>query len=104
MKEVNADLYKFMLDNECHLFFKSGVKAWACVQFCNLKDFVNAIGRNYFDEEGMGIRLFDTYVAVDLNEIIEGEGHLLSSYQECFPEDEWKQYKDDILKDEKDYE
>lgn len=101
MKEVNADLYKFLDDHECHLFkLENQIRAWVCVSFIWLEDFVEIVGTYPFEEGGMEVRMFEDSLSIDLNEIIEGEGHLLSSYQNCFPEDEWEQYKDEILKEE----
>lgn len=82
MKEVNADLFKIMTENECHLYMKNKtVIAWVPINFHDLTNFIYAVGADWFSEGGIDVKLLDCYVAIDLNEIIEGEGHLLSSYE-----------------------
>lgn len=101
MKEVNVELYKILKDRECHLFPRGReIVAWACLYHFDLQDFCKAVGSYCFDEGGAECRLLQGgAIAIDLNDIIEGEGHLLSSYEDCF--EEWDEYKCDILEQEK---
>ncbi|MFW5962409.1 MAG: hypothetical protein ACOCQR_02225 [bacterium] len=103
MSEVNVELYELLKDRECHLYqdYKNNqITAWVVLYHFDLQDFCKAVGPYYFDEGGAECKLLqDGEIAIDLNEIIEGEGHLLSAYAECF--EEWEEYREEILKLEK---
>lgn len=83
------------MKNECHLFRGSnGIESWVVVEFFDLKDFIEIIGSCGFDDGGMDVKMFEKYISVDLNDIIENNDEELSDYKECFG-DEWKEYFDD---------
>jgi hypothetical protein len=99
--EVNAKLYDFLKDNETGLYTRDfhknkTVYAYVHVHFLVLSDFVEIVGSAYFDEGGMEARLFNNTVCVELNDIIEGKGHVLSSYKNCFSEHDWENYEKQI--------
>lgn len=90
--EVNAELYDFLNENETGLYCKGKeVVAFVHIHFSDLDDFVKVIGEGHFDEGGMEVNLFSHTIAVELNDIIEGQGHYISSYKKCFHE--WKDYE-----------
>lgn len=89
---VDYELYEFLKEHECHLYRSKGeVKAWVCVEFRDLKEFIKAVGMYRFDEDGLGVTLKDGYIAVELDDIIDGTGAELSDYKKCF-DDEWDCY------------
>jgi hypothetical protein len=101
--EVNMELYRILKDGECHLRREDGqIKAYAIIYPWDIIEFTKIVGDHYFDEGGIDCRLLiggDIWLRVDPI-ITESEGHLLSSYKACFPE-EWDEYKDEILKEER---
>ncbi|MGN7183658.1 hypothetical protein [Cytobacillus kochii] len=93
--EVNAELYEFLRERETGLFRRENeVIAYVHVYFFDLDELVKIIGEYHFDEGGMEVQLFNNTIAIDLNNIIEGQGHYLSSYKKCF--DDWKDYEKEI--------
>jgi len=106
MKEVNAELYQFLKDNETGLYMDQYGEAIAYVHihFSDLDDFTKIVGAGTFDDGGLDITMFKTTICVELNDIIEAEGHNLSSYKACFNKDDWEDCEEAILKYEKEYE
>ncbi|OMD66888.1 hypothetical protein [Paenibacillus odorifer] len=102
MSEVDADLYDFLKGNETGLYRKKDeVLSYVLVDFDRLSKFVEVVGEGCFDESGVDVVMKNNYVAIELNSFIEGFGHYLSSYKNCF--DEWDEYKSEILEMEKQY-
>ncbi|WP_163583296.1 hypothetical protein [Gracilibacillus saliphilus] len=96
--EVNAELYDFLKENETGMMRnENGVIAYVHIPFFKLDDFVEIVGVCQFDEGGIEVQLFDTTVCVDLNDIIENEGHSVISYENCFEESELKPYEEELL-------
>lgn len=95
--EVNAELYEFLKDNETGMFLKDGeVVAYVHVIFHYLDEFVEIVGEGWFDEGGMEVQLFANTVCVELNDIIEGEGHDIISYKKCFEESDIIRYRKEL--------
>jgi hypothetical protein len=93
-KEVNPDLYEFLRNNETGMYQQNGrIVFYVHVDFCDVSDFVEIIGPSYLEEGGMEVQLMTNTIAVELNDIIEGEDHYFSSYKKCFPEHDWKSYE-----------
>lgn len=102
MGEVNANLYDFLKENETGLYREKGiVKSYVLVDFDDLSKFVEVVGYGWFDENGMDVVMRRNYIAIELDDFIEGDGHYLSSYKNCFGE--WEEYKSEVLKMEKQY-
>lgn len=103
MKEVNADLYEFLNNNETGMYpDKSEVMVYVFVSFYDVVDFVNAVGKYHFEEGGRDCKLQETGICIDINYFIESEGHKLSSYKNCFSKNDWDNYGKQILKSEED--
>lgn len=86
MKEVNADLYHLLNENETGLYNQEFQKnktvyAYVHLNFSDLADFAEAVGTYPFEEGGMKVTMFERTIDIDLNDIIEGQGHSLSSYK-----------------------
>ncbi|MCL6605532.1 MAG: hypothetical protein K6T94_21920 [Paenibacillus sp.] len=86
MKEVNADLYTLLNEKETGLYTQEfhknkTVYAYVHLDFSDLADCVEAVGSYPFEEGGMKVQMFKRLVCIDLNDIIEGNGHKLSSYK-----------------------
>jgi len=98
-KEVNAELFVFLMNNETGLYGKGDkeVIAYVHIDFSDLREFIEIVGEYYFAEGGMEVTLLSSTVAVDLNEIIENDGHYLSAYKKCFDEDDWEHYEKRIV-------
>ena len=95
--DVNAELYEFLKDNETGMFLKDGeVVAYVHIRFYNLNEFVEIVGEGCFDEGGMEVKLFADTVCVELNDIIEGEGHDIISYKKCFEESDITRYRKEL--------
>jgi hypothetical protein len=103
MSEVNVELYRILKGTECHLEIIDGkIVPIVCIYSFEIRDFCEAVGDNYFDEGGVDCKLTvggDIWLEIDY--IIEGEDHLLSSYGDCF--EEWPKYRDRILKEENEW-
>lgn len=85
-------LYHFLMENECHLYKeKDTIKAWACVHFWQLQEFAEILGRCAFDDGGLDVKMFEDYLAVNIDDLIEGYDEDLNDYKECFG-DEWDDY------------
>lgn len=95
MKEVNVDLYEFLQDRETGLYKDSKtneVITYVHIPFYDLPEFVEIVGSEYFSEGGIDVvMLYDT-ICIDLNIIIENEGHELESYKGCFNKNDWEDY------------
>lgn len=103
-KEVNADLYNFLNENETGLTTENNGKdiiAYVHIYFWKLDDFVKIVGSYPFDEGGREVVMFEDTICVELNDIIEGDGHNLSSYKRCFNENDWENFEIQILEMEK---
>lgn len=96
--EVDADLYEFLKENETGMFRKGDtVIAYVHVYFFRLDDFVKIVGDHWFDEGGYDAQLFRDTICIDLNDIIEGQGHNLISYKNCFEESDIECYEKELL-------
>lgn len=92
-KEVKADLYDFLQRNETGMFVKKDeLFTYVHVHFDDLAEFVEIVGSHPFDEGGLEIRMFERTMAIDLNDIIEGDGHELLAYRACFDESDVDDY------------
>jgi len=101
MKEVNADLYEFLNNHEISMRYNDKfIEAFVFINFGDIGDFTKIVGSCYFDEEGVECILKSDYICIDIAEFIEGDGHNLSSYQNCFKEEDWKIYGKQILESE----
>lgn len=99
MKEVNAELYEFLKNHETGLSqdCKTNIiTAYVLIDFCDIQDFIDAIGVYWFDEGGLDCKLLNGYIGIDINDIIEAEGHNLSSYKNCFEKHDWDCFKEEI--------
>lgn len=99
-REVDADLYDFLKECELGLYKKNDeVIAFVHIDFNKLKRFVDIVGYSYFtDDGGIKVIMQDDDVCIDLNDIFERNGHNISNYKNCFYEDDYRQYKEEILK------
>lgn len=98
-KEVNPDLYEFLRNNETGMYERDNeIRFYVHVDHFDVREFVEMIGSGYLDDGGVEVQLLQSSIAVEINEIIEGECHYFSSYKKCFPEDDWNQYADIIAK------
>jgi hypothetical protein len=101
MKEVNADLYEFLNNHEISMSYNGKlIEAFVFIDFRDIEDFTRIVGSSYFDEEGVECILKSDYICIDIVEFIEGDGHNLSSYQNCFKEEDWERYGKQILESE----
>ena len=92
-KEVKADLYDFLQWNETGMFVKNNeLFAYVHVHFSDLAQFAKIVGSHTFDDGGLEIRMFERTMAIDLNDIIEGDGHELLAYRACFDESDVDDY------------
>jgi hypothetical protein len=101
LKLVDADLYEFLRNNETGLYTKNYEKdktvyTYVHVWHFDLSDFVKIVGSSPFDEGGLEVRMFENTIAIELNDIIENDGHELLAYRNCFDEDDWKRYEEQI--------
>jgi hypothetical protein len=95
--DINLELYEFLKENETGMYLQGKeVVAYVHVYFFDLDDFVKAIGSHWFDEGGLNVQLFENTVAIDLNDIIEGYGHTLLTYKNCFEESDLRHYKREL--------
>lgn len=95
--EVHADLYDFLQENETGLYVKDNeLIAYVHVHFSNLDEFVGIIGSYPFDEGGLEVRMFERTLAIDLNGIIEADGHELLAYRKCFNEEDVTYYMEQL--------
>lgn len=94
-------LYDFLKENETGLYTQEFEKnkqvyAYVHIPYYNVRDFVEIVGSHPFEEGGMDAKMFQDTLCVDINDIIESDGHYLSAYKKCFNEDDWKRYEDEI--------
>src|SRR5699024_8635467 len=95
--EVDANLYEFLRENETGLIKDDrGLIFYVHVPFYLLDEFAEIVGHHHFEEGGMTVLLFDESVCVDLNDIIEGAGHKITSYKNCFDEFDLRRYAEDF--------
>lgn len=101
MKVVNADLYEFLNTHETGIGVSDrdgNIEAWVHIPFEDFRDFINAVGSSWFDCGGVDCRLQEDNVCIDITNFIDGEGHLLSSYKNCFNQENYKDCEEQILK------
>jgi hypothetical protein len=103
MAIVNAELYDFLKECETGLTTdrNRNVIAYVFIDFDKIQEFIKIVGTWFLEDGGYECMLKDGCIRLDLNEIIDGEGHKLSDYEKCFYEDDWRHYKDMILDMEK---
>lgn len=95
--EVDANLYEFLRENETGITKdEHGIVFYVHVPFYELADFVEAIGEHHFEEGGMDVLMFDDTLCVELNDIIKGAGHEITSYKKCFDEFDLKRFAEDL--------
>lgn len=95
--DVKADLYEFLKENETSMYKEKGeLIAYVHVKFDDLKKFTDIVGSSAFDEGGQIVRLFENTVCVDLNDIIEYNGHEILAYRNCFEADDIERYLPDL--------
>src|SRR5690625_3379404 len=93
--EVDANLYEFLRANETGITKDDyGLVFYVHVPFYQLDEFVEVIGEHHFEEGGMNVLMFDDTLCIDLNDIIEGAGHKITSYKKCF-EDVLRPYEEE---------
>jgi hypothetical protein len=81
------------MNNECHLFKKGdNIDGWVVVDFNDLHEFAEIIGSNRLSDGGIKVTLVYGYLAVEIEELIEGCGETLLDYKDCFDSDEWEEY------------
>lgn len=93
--EVIAELYDFLKENETGLYknYKTDeVIGYVHISFYDLKNFVDIVGEDEFVEGGINVQMFNNSICVEINDIIEGYGHELSDYKNCFDESDWDYY------------
>lgn len=96
--EVNADLYDFLKENETGITQdENGVVVYAHIPFYKLDDFVEIIGQDWFAEGGLEALLFNESLCVELNDIIEGQGHKVISYKKCFDDYDLRRYEKQLI-------
>ena len=101
MKEVNADLYEFLNNHETRMYFSDKtIEVYVFIDFYDIGEFTGIVGSGWFDEEGVECVLKSDYICIDVVDFIEGEGHKLSSYKNCFSEEDWERCGNRILKEE----
>lgn len=91
-EKVDADLYEFLRNNECHVDLRNDVlEAYVCINFYNLNEFAKIVGPSYFDDGGPDAVLHESYVSIDLIDLIENYfGEYIYNYKNCFEENEHK--------------
>lgn len=97
MSEVDANLYEFLRENETGLMRgEHGLVFYVHVYFHDLDDFREIVGPYPFEEGGLEVLMFDETMCIDLNDIIEDQGHKITSYKKCIDEYELKRYAEEI--------
>lgn len=92
--EVDANLYEFLRENETGLMRNEhGLVFYVHVYFHDLDTFREIVGPYPFDEGGINVLMFDETICIDLNDIIEGQGHKITSYKNCIDEFELKRFE-----------
>lgn len=91
----NLELYEFLKEEvECGIQYKyetKSIECWVWLDFCQLKEFVDLVGNNYFYEGGVECNLQETRIAIDLNDIIEYQGDDIFSYKSIFQERDYEE-------------
>lgn len=101
MSEVDANLYEFLRENETGFVKEEyGIVLYVHVPFYVLDDFVKIVGEHHFEEGGVDVLMFDETICFELNDVIEGVGHKITSYKNCFDEFEYKRYEKELLEGE----
>lgn len=87
--KVKLDLYAFLMKNETGMWVKGNeLITYVHVHFEDLAEFVEIVGIRPFDESGLGVRMFEKTVVIELNDILEADGHEILAYRTCFNEDD----------------
>ncbi len=101
MKEVNADLYEFLSNHEVHVqVVDSRIETYMFIPFYDLDGFKDIVEDWTADDGGVDCKLQDGCICINIVDLIEYQGHLVSSYSNCFNKDEWNQWKEQILESE----
>lgn len=102
MREVDADLYDFLQNHETTILVENKeIVAFVFVDFRDLYDFVKIVGVDHFDDGGVDVTMLDSYLCIPISDYIEGCGHNLSSYKNCFEDDIWDTYESRIIEMER---
>lgn len=83
---VDPKLHDFLKENDTGLYQRIGqqVIAYVHIYFCDLSDFVEIVGQNWFDEGGREVQMFDKTICVELSGLLD-----ISDYKNCFDDYEY---------------
>lgn len=103
---VEVEIYEFLKKNETGFYRNPQTKevtGYVCVNFGDLQEFAELVGASQFDDGGMEVTMMNGYVAIDVNGIIEGYGHGLQNYKNCFSKEDWETWGKEIIAQESKY-
>jgi hypothetical protein len=89
---VEPELYNFLQERECHLYKEKGeIHSWVAVYFDDLEEFAKIVDTNDGDG-GLDVKMFNNYIAIELNDTFESLDQTIHDYKNCFPENEYEDY------------
>ena len=98
---MNVELYDLLKETEVHIFenYFKDIEILAFIDFYDLKNFIDAAGIYWFEDDGINSQIREDCICVDILEILQAEGGI-SSYRRCFDENEWRKVESKISKKE----
>lgn len=95
--DVDANLYEFLKDRETGIAEEDyDIVLYVHIPFYRLDEFVEIIGTHHFEEGGANVLMFDNTICFELNDVIEGLGHKMTSYKNCFVASEFERYEEKL--------
>lgn len=104
MAEFDADLYEFLKENEICMWGEKGIlKFGVHVCFSDIKEFIEIVGHHILDDGGIETHLNnDTTLFIPLEDTFQDCNYLIEHYKHCFKEEDLKNFKEEIIRFERD--
>lgn len=87
---MNIELYEFIREREINLFERDDrIEVFLFIDFWDIEEFTNLLYQGWFEEGGIDCALQDSYIAIDIADILEEYGGI-QQYKNCFDEGDWR--------------
>lgn len=61
---------------------------------------IELIGTHHSEEGGTDVLMFNDTICFEINDVIEGLGHKMTSYKNCFDASEFERYEERLREEE----
>lgn len=95
--EFNSDLHSVLSIYETQMYVdKEGIQFIVFIPFAQLENFTETLRYSDFDDGGIFASLVHRAVCISLRDLFEWNNYRLKDYKECFSEEDFYQYENEI--------